>query len=167
MPLATALALSACSGEEPWPPPLFDCEGKGERYLLRDLGDGSLVLEIEAAPVGKVGVSTWLSSWSDIRKGSVVGQQGGHQSHLRLFDGKQHIVLYEGDDGPMSDVPGATHAGVALLGGSSNGELVKVADCEASRTNRALLENVRRARVAAKAPDLADEDVGGPFDKWY
>jgi hypothetical protein len=161
------LALAACNGEEPWPPPLFDCEGNGDRYVLRDLNNGELVLEIEDPPTGNVGMSTWISSWTDIRSGSVVGQQGGHQSHLRLFDGKQHFVLYEGENGVLSDTAGATHAGVAVLDESSNGEPLVVADCEASPTNRALLDNVRKARAAAGVPQLVEEEVGGPFDQWY
>jgi hypothetical protein len=161
------LVLSACAGERPWPPPLFDCAGKGERYVLRSLEDGDLVLEIEEATQGKVGVSTWLHSWSDIRTGYVTGQQGGHQGHLRLFDGKQHLVLYEGVNGRLSDVPGAAYAGVALVDGGSNSEPEELVACEASETNRTLLENVRKVRADAEAPELADEEAGGPFDVWF
>ena len=146
---------------------MFDCAGPSERYLLRALDDGDLVLEIEASREGSVGVSTWLSSWTDMRTGSVVDQQGGRQSHLRLFDGKRQIVLYEGKAGLLSEAPGATQAGVALLDGDSNGEPIEVAACEASPTNRTLLENVRRTRAAAKAPNLDEEEAGGPFDVWY
>ena len=131
------------------------------------MDDGDLVLEIEEAAEGKVGVSTWLHSWSDIRTGYVTGQQGGHQSHLRLFDGERHFVLYEGENGRLSDVPGATYAGVALMGGGLNAEPEELAACEASPTNRALLENVRKVRAVAEASELADEEVGGPFDMWF
>lgn len=130
-------------------------------------GDGSLVLEIEAPAEGGVGVSTWLHAWTDIRTGYVIGQQGGHQGHLRLADGQQHYVLFAGEDGLLVDRPGRTYAGVALSDDGGLENAVHVASCEASDTNRALLENVRRARIAAKAPPLAEEELGGRFDGWF
>lgn len=126
-----------------------------------------LVLEIDSPPKGKVGVSTWLHAWTDVRTGWVGGQQGGHQSHVRLNDGQRNYVLYEGEDGSLAERPGRTCAGVVVVGRDDIGNIEVVADCEASGTNRALLDNLRKMRDAAGQPDLPEEVENGPFDAWF
>ena len=159
--------LAGCATDQPWPPPLFDCNGNGERYVLRSSEEGSLIVEIEARSKGNVGVSTWLHSWTEIRTGWVGGQQGGHQAHVRLNDGQRNLIFYEGEDGLLADSPGRTYAGVVEVGQSGLDEPEVLAECNASATNRALLDNIHNMRDAADMPPLPDEVENGPFDAWF
>ena len=102
-----------------------------------------------------------------MRTGYGTGQQGGHQSHLRLFDGNRHYVFFEGNNGALSETPGVTYAGVSLMEAGGSAEEVTLASCEADETNSSLLESVRRLREGAGLPALATEDAGGPFDGWF
>ena len=167
--VAALLALSACGGAVGQTPEtaIFDCDGGKYRYRVHDSGDGNLALEIEDRRPGPVGVSTYLLDWSDMRTGYVTGQQGGHQSHLRLFDGDRHYVLFEGNNGALSESPGASYAGVSLIEEGGSAEEVTLASCDASETNSSLLESVRRLREAAGLPALAIEEAGSPFDGWF
>lgn len=149
------------------PPPLFDCKGTAARYFLRSSDDGSLLVEIEAPNARAPGVSTRLEGWTEIRTGRVVGQQGGHQSHVRLYDGQRNIIFYEGLDGELAARPGRTYAGVVEVGPSGTEEPETLAECRASATNRALLDNVRTARDAAGKPAFPEEDEGSAFDGWF
>lgn len=134
---------------------------------MHGLDDGSLALEIEEARDGPVGLSTWVLHWTDQRTGYLRGQGDGHQSHLRLYDGRQNFILYEGVNGRLTDLPGVSYAGVALVTGPDDSEPVVGAECEADATNRTLFENVRKLREAAAAPELASEDSDGPFEAWF
>ncbi|HTN15831.1 MAG TPA: hypothetical protein VL094_13600 [Sphingomonadaceae bacterium] len=163
--LAFSLAVSAGEGEPS--PLLFDCAGETGRYRLFGSGEGNFALEIEEAREGPTGVSTWLLQWTEARTGYVIGQQGGHQSHLRLTDGLAHYIFFEGVNGQLSGAPGVTYAGIVRVDGSGDSQPVSLASCEANETNRNLLENVQRERVDAGLPELATEDVDGPFDGWF
>lgn len=165
--LPLAIMLTGCVSDPPLPAPLFDCKGKEERYILRALDDGALALEIQAPPKGNIGTSTHLVNWTEIRTGFVTGQQGGHQGHVRLSDGPRHFVLYEGRNGQLSNSPGKSYAGVALVTGNTDSEPQTLAECPASPINQTLLDNVQKERTAANAPPLVDEDSGGAFDGWF
>lgn len=167
--VTVALALALVSGlhAKPALPPLFDCKSADARYVLQASADGSLALEIETRPAAGGGTSTRLRSWHEIRTGWVGGQQGGHQSHLRLSDGRRSLVLYEGEDGSLAERPGRTYAGVMEAGVEGLTDARLLAECEASATNRSLLDSVRRLRQAAGVPDFPEEIDGGPFDGWF
>ena len=115
----------------------------------------------------KPDVSARLEGWTETRTGRVVGQLGGHQSHVRLYDGQRNIIFYEGLDGELADRPGRTYAGVVEVGPSGMEEPKALAECEASATNRALLDNVRTARETAGKPPFPEEDAGSAFDGWF
>ncbi len=163
--LALSLAVFADEGEPS--PLLFDCAGETGHYRLYGSGEGNFALEIEEARQGPTGVSAWLVRWTEARTGYVIGQQGGHQSHLRLTDGRAHYIFFEGVNGQLSETPGFTYAGIVRVGGSGDSPPVSLASCEANETNRNLLENVQRERLDAGLPELATEDVDGPFDGWF
>ena len=164
--LLSFLALSACTEPEAPDFVLFDCASAKQRYILHGAPDGSLSLEIAEELDSPLGVSTWRGRWTAIRSGHVTGQQGGHQRHLRLSDREGHFILYEGENGALSDAPGKTYAGVSWVEGNG-GEPVSLASCEASPTNRSVVENVNDLRVRAEIPQLAQEELDGPFDAWF
>ena len=163
------LALSACDSP-PGDAPLtaiFDCDGGSHRYRVLDSGGGNLALEIEQARSGPVGVSTYLLDWTEMRTGYVGGQQGGHQSHLRLSAGNRHYIFFEGEDGLLADRPGRTYAGVALVQGDDLSEPISLAACDASPINRSLLGSTVKSREAANLAPLPQEVEEGAFDAWF
>ena len=145
---------------------LFDCASAEQRFILHGSPGGNLSLEIAERRDGALGISTWRDGWSEIRTGYVIGQQGGHQSHLRLSDGSDHFILFEGENGQLSDTPGETYAGVSLVE-DAGGEPASLVSCEASPANRSVIANVRGLRARAGLPELAGEETGGSFDGWF
>ena len=169
--LALALAAGAATPggtvAQPVPAPaiLFDCADRAWSVKLLAPDSGSLVLitspNDRAEAIGNV-----TASWDDVRKGHVVGQGGGHQSHIRLFDGVRSFILFEGEDGALADQPGRTYAGVVTITQSAPDQDFQI-DCPATQTNARLVASVAEwsARVGAKPP--RGEDEGGPFDGWF
>lgn len=144
---------------------LFHC--RDDMWDVRLLGapDGKLVLvtnphAMEGATAGA------NSNWQDIREGYLVGQQGGHQGHIRLYDGHRQIILFEGMDGDLADRPGRTYAGALTQTDANPAQDFRV-ECEAGETNRQLTENLRDWAERTGGPAPVPEDAGGPFDGWF
>jgi hypothetical protein len=146
---------------------LFDCRSEGQRHTLQAASDGRLTLTIATGGGAQSLATATLRAWHDIRVGGVIGQQGGHQDHLRLHDGRRHFVLFEGENGELSDDPGTTYAGLVVFDERSEIEPAYTATCEPDPINRTLLANVHEARAAGNAPSLREEDAGGQFDGWF
>lgn len=160
--LGLAMMATAAPGAPPTPP-LFSCRDADWTATLIGTEDGRLLLETRPSARGMGNVA---SSWEEVREGYVGGQGGGHQSHLRLFDGFRQIILFEGEDGSLADRPGRTYAGALTITESNPQQDFRI-DCAATPDNAALLDNVRAwaARTGAKPP--LPEDEGGPFDAWF
>lgn len=144
---------------------LFACEDAEWAVTLLGTEDGRLLLVTnpKALPGAR---ANYASTWEEIREGRVIGQQGGRQSHIRLFDGIRQIVLFEGVDGELADEPGRTYAG-AFTQTEKNPEQDFAIDCEASETNAALARNLTRwAGETGTLPPLPEPE-DGPFDGWF
>lgn len=163
---ALALAMSAQAGAAGTPSDqvLFRCSDDAWNVTLYGTGDGRLLLETRSTGAGNIG--NVASSWDEVREGYVRGQGGGHQRHLRLFDGFRQIILFAGEDGELADQPGRTYAG-ALTITERNPQQDFAVTCMTDETNAALLDNVRAwaERTGAKTP--VPEEEGGPFDAWF
>ncbi|MCJ2187045.1 hypothetical protein [Novosphingobium beihaiensis] len=97
--------------------------------------------------------------WSNVHTGFVRGQGSGHQSHVRLTTGRFHYVIFEGADGYLTEDPGRTYSGIAVLKGPQGEQELATLACP----GRAViaLDDAWLSRHAAGEKD------GGPFDIWY
>ena len=77
------------------------------------------------------------------------------------------MILYEGENGRLSDDPEKTYAGVAFVDNTGSGGPIELASCQASAANRSVVDSVRKLRTTAGLPDMADEAPGSPFDAWF
>ncbi len=107
--------------------------------------------------------------WSNVRIGSVVGQGGGHQSHVRFTSGDRHYIIYEGENGTLAERPGVRHSGVYIGSGADAGNEVAHHQCRGSPV---LLGNWRdmvqdHAPPALLEAGILEEEPGGPFDAWF
>lgn len=158
-----AMLAVAAHAAEPASDILFACSADAWSVTLIGTDDSRLLLETR--PSG-AGIGNVTSNWDEVREGYVGGQQGGHQHHLRLYDGFRQIILFEGEDGQLTENPGRTYAGALTITERNPQQDFSIA-CAADETNIGLVENVRRwaARTGAKPP-LPEED-GSPFDAWF
>ncbi len=144
---------------------LFNCQDKNWSVQLIGTDSGQLVLTTKPLSDSPItGNST--SNWQEIRSGHVTGQEGGHQRHIRLFDGRRHTILFEGRNGQLSDDPGRTYAGVASFEPSDPQRSFAV-NCAADTHNANVAENVRAWLLGAGLPAPIEEVEGGEFDAWY
>ncbi|ANU06500.1 hypothetical protein [Paraurantiacibacter namhicola] len=159
-------ALAATpAGASKTPQVLFECKDADWSVRLLGTGDGKLVLITSrlSGPPSTAGVT---SSWREVREGRVTGQEGGHQSHLRLHDGYRQIILFEGRSGNLSDNPGETHAGAMTFTQRNPAQDLRVT-CEADETNAKLVENTVKWAEQTGGPVPQPEDEGGEFDAWF
>ena len=147
------------------PTPLFSCSDDKWSVELIGTSDGRLVLSTNKAGVANT-VGNVEMSWQEVRNGYVVGQGGGHQSHLRLFDGVRQIILFEGEDGSLADRPGRTYAGVQTIAETNPSQDFEI-ECAATRVNVELLSNVLRWAQQVGGPLPVPEEAGGPYDVWF
>lgn len=167
------LLLSGCAGANEilagadLPPPLFSCAGNEYTYILHHVGDGALALEIAGPTRGNIGTGTWLTDWQDQRIGYVTGQDGGHQHHLRLVTDEGSYILYEGNNGKLTDAPGRTYAGVTYWPNAANVGESTLVQCAADGPNGRFVETVQQLRSDANLAPLAEEVADGPFDGWF
>jgi hypothetical protein len=144
---------------------LFDC--RDDNWAVELVGTADQRLILFTRPLkggGRMGNAQ--SSWDEVREGHVIGQGGGHQRHIRLFDGVRQIILLEGLDGSLASRPGRTYAGALTITPTNPAQDFRI-DCPASQINTSLVANVTgwAERVGASRPRAEDE--GGPFDAWF
>lgn len=165
--LAAALGLAVLAATVhaavPKPTVLFACRDDDWSVVLLGTEDGRLLLETRPSGAGMGNVT---SSWDEVREGYVGGQQGGHQHHIRFYDGFRQIILFEGENGQLTESPGHIYAGALTITERNPQQDFRIA-CAADETNIGLVENVRRwaASSGAKAP--LPEEVGSPFNAWF
>ena len=150
---------------QPEPIVLFDCASDAHRVRLLGRYGGELVLESWDAKFPSITVEDTM--WADVRSGRVIGQQGGHQSHVRLNGRGTQYILFEGQDGQLADDPGRAYAGVLKFEGQSADEPVSEIACSATDLNRNVADEVRDYRRKNGKPVPAEEDPDGPFDAWF
>ncbi|WP_395392152.1 hypothetical protein WBP07_14655 [Novosphingobium sp. BL-8A] len=97
--------------------------------------------------------------WSNIHQGDVRGQGNGYQRHVRLTNGRFHYVVFEGMDGNLTDNPGRTYSGIAVLEGPKGERAVSTLNCP-GRSVHDLDARLVLERAGA-------EEENGPFDMWY
>ena len=106
--------------------------------------------------------------WRNIHVGYVVGQGGGHQSHVRFSTGDRHYIVYEGKNGAFADSPGLRHSGIYVGAGPDGRRQLAYHYCRRpaaeSSWPQALEEH---APPAVRAAGVQSEEAGGPFDAWY
>ena len=106
--------------------------------------------------------------WSNIHIGNVVGQGGGHQSHVRFTSGRHHYVVFEGQNGSLADVPGRRYSGIFVAAGEDGGEQLANLEC----SGRAVVPDsfaalMNHAPSAIRDRETLWEQQNGPFDAWY
>ena len=146
---------------------IFECADNGRTARLAAEG-GDLILSIVGQDLNVVTVKS-DADWGNLRLGHVVGQQGGHQSHLRLSDGPDDYLVFEGENGQLSDVSNRTYAGVVRFTRSATGEASEtLVECSpASSQNREFTDAVTSASEASGRLPVRHEDDGSKFDGWF
>ncbi len=107
--------------------------------------------------------------WNNIHVGHVVGQGGGHQSHVRFSAGRYHYIVFEGVNGSLADSPGRRHSGIHVGAGADGREQLAYHQCRsrpvlAGSWSETLHEH---APPPVRAAGVAPEEPGGPFDGWF
>lgn len=145
--IARARAAGLCRAGET---PLYSCRFRG--------GTGSICLSRAAihyrygAP-GRPSVDVSNSpSWDNVHVDTVVGQVGGHQSHIRFTAGPYDYVVYEGQAGEATDVPGKRYSGIVVL---RAGKEIARLDC----ARRPLLREDWTDRLVSAVPASAKDRV--------
>lgn len=102
-------------------------------------------------------------SWDNVHTGTIVGQGGGHQTHVRLTAGAYDYVLFEGQAGRLSDVAGRVYSGIAVL---RDGKDVATLYCpgRAVRPWDWTQRMLSRVPAAARERVVRDEER---FDEWF
>lgn len=109
------------------------------------------------------------ADWGNVHVGRVVGQAGGHQSHVRFTSGHHHYIVYEGVDGEAALSPGRRYSGIHVAAGPDGGESVSDLRCRGDE----MMADDLSTSVAASAPeelrtgDVLWEQRDGPFDAWF
>lgn len=162
---ATGYAVTGTAATPALPELLFECGDDQWKVELLGTDDKRLIL-ITNPLTGSGRMGNAQSNWDEVRLGHVVGQGGGHQRHIRLFNGMRHVILLEGMDGSLTDQPGRTYASVLTRTLAKPEQELEIA-CAAGQVNTKLVDNVRQWAKRVGAPLPRDEDVGGPFDAWF
>lgn len=120
------------------------CSGERNSYRYGPLGDPEI--DISRAP-GEAGV------WQN----TVVGQGGGHQTHIRFRNGQYDYIVMSGQDGSLAADPGWTYSGVLVRRGE---EGIARLDCP--------VISYQTDISASMIPnDIPTEAEGGEFDAWF
>ncbi len=163
------LHAGAIGGEPPetlpqtLPETLFACADGEHDVVLQGSADGRLVLLFGS---GSAKSAHAASSWQEVREGYVNGQGGGYQSHVRLYDGMRHVILFEGANGSLTDDPGRSYAGVATQNDGDPAQNLRL-ECEAAVPATDVVGRVREWSEGTGGPTLQAEEQGGPFDGWF
>ncbi len=160
--IAGLLMHSGAIGGEP-AETLFACADADHDFVLQGSADGRLVLLSSSGSATSAHVE---SSWQLVREGYVNGQGGGYQSHVRLYDGVRHVILFEGANGSLTDDPGRAYAGVATQNDGDPAQDLRF-ECEADVPTTDVVGRVRKWSQRTGGPAPEAEEPGGPFDGWF
>lgn len=154
-------AHAGANGGEP-PETLFACADADHDVVLQGSAEGTLVLLSRS---GSATSAQATSSWQLVREGYVNGQGGGYQSHVRLYDGTRHTILFEGANGALSDDPDHAYAGVATQNPDDPAQDFRF-ECAVDATNADVVSNLRKwaERTGGPAPEPEEGDA---FDGWF
>ena len=125
------------------------CAGGG-RAFYRFGKPGKLDINLGNAP-----------DWSNVHQGTVVGNGGGSESHIRFTNGQTHYVLFYGEMGNLSDHPGRRMSGIDVSQGVRGEKHLANMDCKVKQGTTGVLD----LSLMPEGPD--DEERDGPFDAWY
>jgi hypothetical protein len=101
------------------------------------------------------------AQWSNVHIGFVIGGGGGHQTHIRFTAGRHHYIVFEGQAGQLTDIPGRRWSGIAVLAGDDGRNIVATHECR----SRPIL--AADWHSAPRGSGARDEVAGGPFVAWY
>lgn len=105
--------------------------------------------------------------WHNIHLGTVIGQGGGHQTHVRFTTGLIHYTVFAGENGSLADPPGRTYSGIAVTQGKQGETQLAALECKGGATIAGDWTGRVRAAVPRHYQDGLDEAPGGPFDAWF
>jgi hypothetical protein len=94
----------------------------------------------------------------NVHFGSVIGQGGGSEQHLRFTNNGTHYVVYSGTNGNLADRPGRTYSGLNVWRGR---RLVSSRQCDRPTVGQNGAAFPPNANIG-----IPREPVGGPFDGW-
>ena len=110
---------------------------------------------------------TSTADWSNVHRGGVVGQGGGHQTHVRFTTGLIHYTVYAGLNGRLTDDPGRSYAGIDVSQGKGGETAIAAIPCDAGFWTSADWTEHLRAAAPLRFRDALDETTDGPFDGWF
>lgn len=95
----------------------------------------------------------------NVRYGTVIGQGGGHEEHVRFSNDGTEYIVFSGMTGRLSDRPGHTYSGLTVMRGAN----------ELSRRNcvRPSVGSNGGPWPSRIISTLPEEEIDGPFDGWF
>lgn len=105
--------------------------------------------------------------WSNVHVGSVVGQGGGLQEHVRFSAGQIHYTVFAGVEGSLADHPGRTYSGIAVSQGKSGEHSLATLTCKGGAVIAGDWVGMVRAAAPAPVQESLEEERDGPFDAWF
>ena len=160
--MAATRPTTQCSKEETV---IYSCTF-GKKIGSLCAGNGALHYRFGA--LRKPGLSLSSNSdWENVRLGYVIGQGGGHQSHVRLTNGETHYIVYEGENGKLADKPGRLYSGITVVGGQRGDIKLAYLVCKRNAIVHPSMTEAARALAPAAKLDQLNEVQDGPFDGWF
>lgn len=105
--------------------------------------------------------------WHNIHLGTVTGQGGGYQDHVRFTTGLIHYTVFAGQNGSLADQPGHAYSGIAVSQGKRGETQLAALECKGGATIAADWTGKVRAKVPTQYGEQLDEEADGPFDAWF
>jgi hypothetical protein len=100
------------------------------------------------------------ADWNNVRPGWAVGQQGGHQPHIRFTNGATHDADFEGEDGQLAGRPGRICSGVAVVLAPRGEQERATLDCKGRARIHPHFTGVVEAQAPQRLPGRLDEARG-------
>lgn len=145
--------------------PVFTC--KAGRSLASICAGRSTATYRYGLP-GSPGLSVASKAdWSNVHIGTVVGQGGGHQTHVRITTGLIHYTVFAGLNGSLAEDPGRTYAGIDVSHGKGGETAVAAIACDDGFWTAPDWTERLRAAAPPRARDQLEEPADGPFDAWF
>lgn len=158
-PAAPAVASQCRAGEAV----LYSCRfGTPARPAIGSVCGSARAVHYRFGAPGKPALDlASAANWSNVHTGTVRGQGGGYQEHVRFTNGATDYIVFRGEDGALASRPGRTYSGIAVQGPGTDRTLA----CQGSARLAASLVEA----VGARAPEDAalNELPDGPFDAWF
>ncbi|MFV0644201.1 MAG: hypothetical protein ACK5NN_06820 [Sphingomonadaceae bacterium] len=102
--------------------------------------------------------------WGNIHVGSVRGQIGGSQEHVRFTDGQYHYIVFTGVNGEATDNPGHSYSGISVV--DSGKDVVRL-ECR----SRPFIASNWTDKIIEAAPGPVRESLmeseDSQFDGWF